>query len=149
MTERLIQRVIEVVGQYYGADPVAILTRDRHQSLVIARHTAMYVSRLVSNFSYPQIGQAFGRDHSSVMNACKRMAHRSVKDEEFGRAVDLLVQRSRDVRGHFSGAPVRIRTELLHLLEARVKLGIFGASAEDIVDRILCEHFQRELQKKP
>jgi hypothetical protein len=31
------------------------------------------------------------------------------------------------------------------MLKERVKLGIFGHSVEDIVDRILCEHFQREL----
>lgn len=148
MTEPLIQSVIEIVGRYYGTSRASILSDDRHQSVIVARHTAIYVSRLAGGFSYPQIAEGFGRDHTSVMHACKRMTARTLKDKNFAKAVDLLVQQAIGM-GSFTGAPVRVREELLVLIKERVKLGIFGGSVEDIVDRILCEHFQRELQKKP
>jgi len=146
VTEPLIQATIDVVARYCGTSRASILSDDRHQSVIVARHTAIYVSRLAGDFSYPQIGEDFGRDHTTIMNACQRMAARSLRDKNFAMAVDLLVQQVLGL-GSFSGAPVRVRTELLVLIKERVKLGIFGGSVEDIVDRILCEHFQRELQK--
>jgi chromosomal replication initiator protein len=148
VTEPLIQSAIELVARYYGTSRASILSDDRHQSVIVARHTAIYVCRLAGDFSYPQIAADFKRDHTSIMNACKRMAERSLRDKDFAKVVDLLVQQVLGI-GNFSGAPVRVRSELLVLIKERVKLGIFGGSVEDIVDRILCEHFQRELQNKP
>lgn len=148
MTEPLIQSVIEVVARYYGMSKAEIFGDDRHQSVIMARHTAIYVSRLAGDCSYSEIGRAFCREHTTVMNACQRMTERALKDKNFAKTVDLLVQQVLGLGG-FSGEPVRVRAELLVLVKERVKLGIFGGSVEDVVDRILCEHFQRELQKKP
>jgi hypothetical protein len=144
--EPLITVVIEVVARYYGTDPASILSGRRHQSTIIARHTAIYIARLVGDFSYSQIAEIFKRDHTSVMNACKRMALRAAKIPSYQEAVTEMV---REVQGlGITGGKVKIRKEILTLLEARLKLGIFGHTIEDIVDRILCEHFQRELTKK-
>ncbi len=147
MTEPIFRQIIQLVARYYAVDANSILGEDRHKSVILARHTAIYVSQLAGDFSYSEIGEAFGRNHTSIMNACQRMAARTVKDKAFAQAVDLLVQQAIGLNAGTPGAPVRVRTELLHLIKERVKLGIFGASVEDIVDRILCEHFQRELQK--
>ena len=147
MTEPLFNHVIQIVARYYSTDASSILSDDRHKSVILARHTAIYVSQRAGDFSYSEIGDAFGRDHTSIMNACQRMAARTVKDKTFAQAIDLLVQQAISINHGTPGAPVRVRTELLLLLKERVKLGIFGHSVEDIVDRILCEHFQRELQK--
>ena len=148
MTEPLFNHVIQLVARYYSTDVSSILSDDRHKSVVVARHTAIYVSQLAGDFSYSEIGQAFGRDHTSIMNACQRMAARTVKDKAFAQAIDLLVQQAIGLSQAIPGAPVRVRADLLLLIKERVKLGIFGSSVEDIVDRILCDHFQRELQKK-
>lgn len=143
MPEPLFQVVIDVVGRHYGTDASSILGRRHQRSTVIARQTAIYVARLVSDFSYAQIGEAFGREHSTVTHACQKMAKRRVQDLGYDQLVDKLVREVHTVG--VTGGLVRIRTELLRLIEERVKLGIYGASIEDIVDRILCGHFQREL----
>ncbi len=46
----------------------------RRRPLVEVRQIAMYVTRLMTDLSYPQIGSGFGnRDHTTVMHACKKI----------------------------------------------------------------------------
>lgn len=152
MSEAICRTVIELVARHYGTDPPAILSDDRHRSVLLARHAAIYVSWLAGgsgDLSYAEIGRAFGRDHSSIMNACQRMAQRSLALPEFGKTVDLLVQQALGLGRGFVGTPVRVRAELLQLIRERMKLGLFGHSVEDVVDRILCDHFQRDRSKNP
>lgn len=148
MPEPLFQTILEVVARHYGTAPSAILSGSRYKSIILARHTGMYVARCAGDFSYEQIAEGFSvKDHTSVMNACQRMTARAEADPKFGQLLEGLV---REVQGlGVSGGKVTIRSELLLLIEKRVKLGIFGRTVEDIVDRILCEHFQRELPKSP
>ena len=143
MPEPLLNVVIETVARYYALSPDLLRDKTRVRSAKVARHTAMYVARLAGEFSYPQIGEAFGhRHHTTVMNAVRKCALRAQADDGYRIAVDNLV---RDVQGiGIIGGPVRIRAEIRLLLEERVSRGIFAATVEDLVDRILCEYFQRE-----
>lgn len=147
MTEPLFAVVIDACARHYSVDPGSVLGKGKKLSQIVTRHTAMYVARLVGNFSYPQIAEAFGKKcHTTVMNACARMAQRTTIDPDYDQAVKTLV---REVQGlGLTGAPVKIRTELLELLQARVREGVYGRSVEDLVDRILCDHFQRVLGKR-
>jgi len=139
--EPLIFVVVEAVARHYSVTAQSILSDDRHKSASVARHTAMYVARLVGPFSYPQIGEALNRDHSTVIAACKKMARRAAADARYERDVTALVREAQGVG--LQGGPVKIRAELLTLIQERVDAGIYGRSVEDVVDRILCEHFQR------
>jgi hypothetical protein len=42
--------------------------------------------------SFPRIGLAFGRDHSSVIHACNRIARRRVSDADLAGLLDRLAQ---------------------------------------------------------
>lgn len=147
MPEPLLTVVIETVARYYSVDPASIVSAERYLSQVTARHTAMYVARLAGSFSYPQIAEAFKRGHhATVMSACKKMAARTLREPAYDRTIKELV---REVQGiGLSGGPVKIRPELIALIEERVKAGIYGGSVEDVVDRILCDYFQREMARK-
>ncbi len=146
MPEPFIQVIIEAVARYYNVDPLAIVGTDRHLSVARARHVAMYVSRLAGKCSYPQIGEAFGnKDHTTARSACQKMERRAAADPEFKEVVGELVK---DVLGiGLAGGPVKIRHEILVLLQEQVAQGIYGKSVEDLVDRILCDYFQRELKQ--
>lgn len=146
MTETLIDLVIDTVARHYGVDPLAITGRSRLNSATIARGTAMYVARIAGDFSYPEIGIAFNRDHTTVMSACKRTARKMTEKAMFQKEVEGLVSECLGLGR--SGIPVNIRKELMALLQDKVKQGIYGRSVEDIVDRILCSHFQAELGKR-
>lgn len=141
MTEPLFSVVIRVVARYYSITPEDILSRDRTKSATIARGTAMYVARLAGDFSYTEIGDAFKREHTTVMSAIKRSARQAASNPLFRDAVEQL---QREVKGlGIEGDRVTIRHEILTLIQGQVKQGIYGATVEDIVDRILCAHFQR------
>ena len=43
----------------------------RAASLVRARHLAMYLARKYTTLSYPELGEAFGRHHTTILEACR------------------------------------------------------------------------------
>ncbi len=143
--EPLFQVIIERVARHYALTPGHVLSRSREKSAATARMTAMYVARVATEFSFPEIGKAFKRDHTTVMAACTRCASRTVKDDVFRAEVDQMVA---EVVGsgisELTGGPVKIRKELIVLLQERVRLGVYARSVEELVDRILCDYFQRE-----
>ena len=59
----------------------------------------MYLARELTDQTLPAIGRAFGgRNHTTVMHACKRTAERIAGDPEAFQAVQVLTQRLRGDR---------------------------------------------------
>jgi hypothetical protein len=68
-----VERIVEATAQYFSCRPCDIRSAGRSKSLVKARFIAMALVRQRLEMSYPEIAQEFGgRDHSSVINGCKR-----------------------------------------------------------------------------
>jgi chromosomal replication initiator protein len=64
----------------------------RRPNVVRARHVAMYLCRELTSLSLPQIGAAFGgRDHSTVVNALRRVSAALEADPALRRSVDDLL----------------------------------------------------------
>ena len=72
----------------------------RSRVLVTARQIAMYLCRELTDLSLPRIGQAFGRDHTTVM-----YAERKIKKEMASR---------REVFDHVKELTTRIRQRSKH-----------------------------------
>lgn len=64
----------------------------REKQIARARQAAMYLSRQLIKLSFPEIGRRFGRDHSTVMTAVKRVPDLMAKDADFRRLVEILEQ---------------------------------------------------------
>jgi chromosomal replication initiator protein len=61
------------------------------------RHVAMYVVRELTDASLPAIGREFGgRNHATVLNACRRTSERMATDPEALRTVEGLLRRLRE-----------------------------------------------------
>jgi chromosomal replication initiator protein len=59
----------------------------------------MYICRDLLHLSYPEIGERFGgRDHTTVMNACRKITSLMGEDHEFRASVDSL-RRELDSQG--------------------------------------------------
>lgn len=67
--DAIIMMVSFACGVSYGA----IKSDDRHRTVVRARQIAMTAVRRRLALSYPEIGIVFGRDHTSVMSAVKKV----------------------------------------------------------------------------
>ena len=67
--------ILGVLVERYDVGRSDILSVRRSQHLVHARHMGMYLARELTNFSYSEIGKAFGgRHHTTVKSACGKVA---------------------------------------------------------------------------
>lgn len=79
------------VADYYKI-PVAEMTgRRRPANIAFARQVAMYLSRVLTSHSLQDIGAAFGgRDHGTVLYACRTVENIMEQEQPVKRAVDYL-----------------------------------------------------------
>jgi len=62
------------VAEYYKIRVADLLSKRRSRSVARPRQIAMALAKELTNHSLPEIGDAFGgRDHTTVMHACKRI----------------------------------------------------------------------------
>ncbi|MBI3953015.1 MAG: chromosomal replication initiator protein DnaA, partial [Chloroflexi bacterium] len=67
--------ILDTVAQYYKVEAAALNGPRRSRGLVNPRHIAMYLMREEGNTPYTEIGRLIGgRDHSTVLHACARIA---------------------------------------------------------------------------
>lgn len=65
-----IQDIQKVVGEYYSVRIEDFVAKKRTKSIAYPRQIAMYLSRELTDFSLPKIGEEFGgRDHTTVIHA--------------------------------------------------------------------------------
>lgn len=68
----VVQHAIHEAAVAFGTSPEAILSTARHRAIGEARQVAMAACRL-SGMTSVAIGEAFGRDHSTVLHAATRV----------------------------------------------------------------------------
>jgi chromosomal replication initiator protein len=78
-----IDNIQKTVAEYYKIRIADLSSKNRRQSITRPRQMAMYLARELTSHSYPEIGDAFGgRDHTTVINACKRIAELKESDSK-------------------------------------------------------------------
>lgn len=79
-----IDYIQEVIAAHYGFSPEDLKSGLKHKPLATARQLAMYLCRKMLQEHYKEIGRHFGdKDHSTVMNACKKIGTLIEEDEDF------------------------------------------------------------------
>lgn len=58
-------------AEMFAVEPAELGTRSRSQSVARARMVAIGIARARYGWSFPELGKAFGRDHSTCMHAVK------------------------------------------------------------------------------
>lgn len=72
--DQRIEKVIKATSDVTGVPVSDLLSKRRLNS--DERHIAMYLSVRLLGCSYPEVGRAFGRDHTTVYYACKKLSTR-------------------------------------------------------------------------
>lgn len=75
-----VDRIIKRVCTYYGISVEDLKGRSRTKPIVRPRQIAMYLSRLHTNLSLPDLGRIFDRDHSSVLSGIQRIKLELTRD---------------------------------------------------------------------
>lgn len=82
--------VLRQVAAHYNMPPEVIRGSGRVREVVVPRQVAQYLIRDLTDHSLPEIGQFFGRDHSTVMHAISKVTEQIGKDPELTETVGLL-----------------------------------------------------------
>ena len=86
-----IEAVQKAVATYFSVRISDLKGKRRHRGISRPRMIAMYLCRQLTSASFPEIGMRFGgKDHSTVINACKRIEALAQEDEELHAAVESL-----------------------------------------------------------
>lgn len=87
----------DIIGQTsdsFGVKKNDIYGKGRKQEVALARQTAMYLSKELTHSSLKSIGLFFGgRDHSTVIHACKTVVAKMDDDDIFNAEVKALLRR--------------------------------------------------------
>jgi chromosomal replication initiator protein len=91
-----IDNIQRVAAEYYNIKISDILSKRRSRTIARPRQMAMFLAKELTNHSLPEIGDAFGgRDHTTVLHACKRIAelkeHSSDVSEDYKNLSRLLL----------------------------------------------------------
>lgn len=71
----------ETIAKYFSINKDDLSSNKRSNDIAFPRQIAMFLCREIANMSYPQIGEDFGgRDHSTVMHACRKI-EKEVKEK--------------------------------------------------------------------
>jgi chromosomal replication initiator protein len=88
-----LEAIQEAAAAAFDLSRERLLARDRSPKVALARQIAMYLARELTDVSLPEIGRGFGRDHSTVLHAHKRIAADIAAGGPAARTVNMLRER--------------------------------------------------------
>ncbi|HEY2260712.1 MAG TPA: chromosomal replication initiator protein DnaA [Solirubrobacteraceae bacterium] len=95
-TSLSIEAIQRTVADYYDLSPKELVSPSRAARIAWPRQLAIHLARDHSSVSLQVIGKAFGgRNHATVLHACKRVSERLHNDQQ---AVDQLAEIERQLR---------------------------------------------------
>jgi chromosomal replication initiator protein len=68
-----LERIVQHVGRQFRVELRRLRGRDRRPGTLWPRQLCMYLARRLTGQSLAQIGDYFGRDHSTVRHACQKV----------------------------------------------------------------------------
>jgi chromosomal replication initiator protein len=91
ITTDLIQRI---VSDHFGLKIPELKARKRTKEVALPRQIAMYLSKQLTNLSLNDIGKNFGgKDHATVIYACRQIEEKRTKDEAFNRLIENFLRK--------------------------------------------------------
>jgi chromosomal replication initiator protein len=80
-----IENIQKTVAEYYKIRIADLLSKRRSRSIARPRQVAMALAKELTNHSLPEIGDAFGgRDHTTVLHACRRVKELRESERRIG-----------------------------------------------------------------
>jgi len=85
------QRIVRAVADYYGVNLDQLRSSKRDRAIVVPRQIAMFLIREETDISLLRIGAELGgRDHSTVLHACDKIARELAENDEMRREVSAV-----------------------------------------------------------
>jgi chromosomal replication initiator protein len=92
-----VENIQKTVAEFYRLKVIELLSKKRTRAIARPRQIAMCLARELTQLSLPDIGNAFGgRDHSTVLHACKTIESLRNTDQALNTDFNLLNQTLRN-----------------------------------------------------
>ncbi|WP_217575402.1 chromosomal replication initiator protein DnaA [Mesorhizobium sp. GbtcB19] len=86
-----IEDIQRIVARHYNVSKTELLSNRRTRTIVKPRQVAMYLSKVMTPRSLPEIGRRFGgRDHTTVLHAVRKIEDLSGGDNTLAQELELL-----------------------------------------------------------
>ncbi|MDP2168606.1 MAG: chromosomal replication initiator protein DnaA [Thermodesulfovibrionales bacterium] len=84
--------IAKAVAEYFGLKLTDMRAMRRTKDIAIPRQVAMYLSRELTETSLSEIGRCVGgKNHATVIYACKQVEAKRAQDENFNRMIENLI----------------------------------------------------------
>jgi chromosomal replication initiator protein len=88
-----LELIQKTVADYFRIKVADMYSQKRNRAIARPRQVAMWISRELTDRSLPEIGDAFGgRDHTTVLHACRTIVDLRSKDTVLNNDVHVLMQ---------------------------------------------------------
>lgn len=89
-----IDLIQEVVAKEFNLDKKDMKSKRRTEAIAYPRQIAMYLARSMTEYSLPEIGDAFGgRDHTTVMYAYDKISKKINSDPFFSALINKIISK--------------------------------------------------------
>jgi chromosomal replication initiator protein len=86
-----IEDIQRIVARHYNVSKTELLSNRRTRTIVKPRQVAMYLAKVMTPRSLPEIGRRFGgRDHTTVLHAVRKIEGLSGADNTMAQEIELL-----------------------------------------------------------
>lgn len=90
------ENIQKIVCDYFGLKLTDIKAKKRTKEVTLPRQIAMYIIKQLTDMSLSDIGKGFGgKDHATVIYACKQIEEKRAKDEAFNRMIENLLRKAK------------------------------------------------------
>lgn len=88
-----IKKIQKIVAEYFKISVEEMISSKRSTNLTFPRQIAMYLSRKLTDESFPRIGIEFGgKNHATVMHACNKIESKIRTDRSISNIVDNIIK---------------------------------------------------------
>lgn len=89
-----VESIQKAVCDFFGLKLHDLKAKRRTREISNARQIAMYLSKQLTNLSLSEIGALFGgKDHATVIYACKQVEERRQRDETLNKTIENIIKR--------------------------------------------------------
>lgn len=87
-----VAAIVKHVGAAFGVATKELLGSSRLRHILVPRQVAMWIARERTGLSLPRIGAAFGRDHTTVLHACRKVEEEVRVNDQLAATVRQLMR---------------------------------------------------------
>lgn len=97
-THITIDEVMKMTATVMGIKVADLCSKDRSKQISLSRQIAMFLSKKYTGMTLVDIGQRFGRDHSTVISSISRIEKMAINDTNIRKIVEKLERELEDMK---------------------------------------------------